>query len=66
MPAHAGDGVGKQVLSRQLAGRHPHDLEQAPVLPQGSELVAEHWGQGCFMPKARARHCVLPEGPTEG
>lgn len=52
MPAHAGARAEKQVLSRQLAGpTPPRDLERAPVLPRGSELLAEHWGS--FMPQAR-------------
>lgn len=51
-PAHAGAGTEKQVLSRQLVGRRPHDLERAPVLPQGSELLDELWGS--FIPQAWA------------
>lgn len=51
MPAHAGADAQKQVLSRQLVGQHPHDLERTPVLPQGS-LLDELWGS--FIPQAWA------------
>lgn len=56
MPAHAEARTAKRVLSRQLAGLTPPDLEQAPVLFPGSEFIAEHGvGEGDRGPSYR-RH----------